>query len=136
MAKVLFIKLACEEILLPHRFLFSPFLFEQKKLSSKIIFFFFQVLLKHKAQSNILNSFGETPLSISCKQGLKDVVEILLKYGADPSSVSLNGLKEDIQELLKKQKEVGVGKAANKMSALRFMPLRFNFSPFFFLFFF
>jgi ankyrin repeat protein len=54
------------------------------------------VLLENRALPNILNSVGETPLSFACKYDMPDVVEVLLKGGADPSTVPQDGLKEGL----------------------------------------
>jgi len=44
-----------------------------------------KLLLEHKANPNAIQSEGNTPLHIACLKGDLKVVQLLLKYGADPN---------------------------------------------------
>jgi len=38
-----------------------------------------------KADPNLQDYQGRTPLNLACKEGVRDLVEILLRHGADPN---------------------------------------------------
>lgn len=53
-------------------------------------------LLKNKAQINILNKIGETPLHYAVRASQKEIIQLLLEYGADTQIKSEDGTALDI----------------------------------------
>eukprot|EP00012_Vannella_robusta_P006723 CAMPEP_0206201394 /NCGR_PEP_ID=MMETSP0166-20121206/11513_1 /ASSEMBLY_ACC=CAM_ASM_000260 /TAXON_ID=95228 /ORGANISM="Vannella robusta, Strain DIVA3 518/3/11/1/6" /LENGTH=805 /DNA_ID=CAMNT_0053620043 /DNA_START=36 /DNA_END=2449 /DNA_ORIENTATION=- len=57
-------------------------------------------LLKNKAQINILNKIGETPLHYAVRASQKEIIQLLLEYGADTSLKSEDGTAFDMASSL------------------------------------
>eukprot|EP00339_Tiarina_fusa_P008981 CAMPEP_0117081440 /NCGR_PEP_ID=MMETSP0472-20121206/57397_1 /TAXON_ID=693140 ORGANISM="Tiarina fusus, Strain LIS" /NCGR_SAMPLE_ID=MMETSP0472 /ASSEMBLY_ACC=CAM_ASM_000603 /LENGTH=795 /DNA_ID=CAMNT_0004809365 /DNA_START=77 /DNA_END=2460 /DNA_ORIENTATION=- len=57
-------------------------------------------LLKNRAQINILNKIGETPLHYAVRASQKEIIQLLLEYGADTSLKSEEGTPFDIASSL------------------------------------
>jgi len=50
-----------------------------------------KVLLRDGANAKAANRYGVTPLSIACTNGSAPMIEVLIKAGADPNTVSPGG---------------------------------------------
>ena len=87
-----------------------------------------QTLLKTFRNLNIVNSTtGNTPLHIACKNGIREIAELLLQYGADPDIVNNanetpfdliagnnNKLRTDLENQYKNTTELLAAAAAGK----------------------
>ena len=48
-----------------------------------------EYLLENRANSNLADKFGVTPVIAATRKGQRDVVTVLLQHGADVNAVSL-----------------------------------------------
>lgn len=62
------------------------------------------ILLDNGANINLQNNYGNTPLIIACKIGEKDIVDLLIKRGADitiQDNGGIDALQTVVQEIIK-----------------------------------